>query len=154
MTAASDLEQTSTYALQPRAPLRAWAVTGLALLAGGLCLWSGLGADPTNVLLVVLGSLAVLAGVVMGIAALAFISTCTLRVTLSPSGFEVKGPGYHKQGSWIDVDAVSSTPDGARLVIASGQVERTFIQAPGGQVDAKMHALTEDIAARLRALEA
>ena len=44
--------------------------------------------------------------------------------------------------------------DGSRLVIARGQVDRVFIQAPGGEADAQMQAITDDISARLEALDA
>lgn len=66
---------------------------------------------------------------------------------------EVSGPGYHKSGAWIDVDAVSATPDGSRLVIARGRVDRTFIQAPGGKPDDQMRAITDDISRRMQALD-
>ena len=51
------------------------------------------------------------------------------------------------------VSAVSATPDGARLVITQGHVDRTFIQAPGGAVDKRLRALTDEIAERLGRIE-
>ena len=47
------------------------------------------------------------------------------------------------------MDSVSATPDGARLVIGQGHIERTFIQAPGGIADDQMKALTADLSSRL-----
>lgn len=145
--------QIRQYALRPKNPVRAWVLAAAGLIIGIATLSLGLSGETTNVVLVVVGVVLTAFGLILGIAALAFISNRTLYVVLSPEGFEVSGPGYHKSGSWIDVDAVSATPDGARLVIGSGHIERTFIQAPGGVANDQMKALTEDIAARLRALE-
>lgn len=150
--AVPDPRETSYYALRPRTPVRAWVVAGLAFVVGAAFLLIGW-PEPRNVVLIVLGAVAALGGLALGITAGAFVSSRTLHVVLSPEGYEVSGPGYHKDGSWIDVDAVSATPDGSRLVIARGRVDRAFIQAPGGETDERMQAITEDIAARLRALD-
>ncbi|WIY82729.1 hypothetical protein [Propionimicrobium sp. PCR01-08-3] len=145
-------DRTSRYALKPQHPVRAWVIAVILVLGGAALIWAGLGAgDTRNTVVIVVGSIVAVLGVVMGIAALTFVSNSTLYVTLSPDGFEVSGPGYHKSGAWIDVDSVSTTPDGSRLVIGQGHVERTFIQAPGGIADEQMKALTDDIATRLRA---
>ncbi len=149
--AASDSEQTSHYALKPRNPVRAWAIAGCLLIAGVVALWTGLASETTNGVLVIIGAVLAVAGLGLGIAALTFVSNRTLYVVLSPDGFEVSGPGYHKSGAWIDVDSVSATPDGARLVIGQGHIERTFIQAPGSVADDQMKALTADISSRVRA---
>lgn len=150
--ATPDPHETSYYALRPRTPVRAWAVCVLLVVVGvaaGLVGWS----EPRQMVLVVGGVVAVLAGLALGITAATFVSSWTLHIVLTPEGYEVSGPGYHKSGSWVDVDAVSTTPDGSRLVIAKGLVDRTFIQCPGGEADERMRAVAEDITARLRALE-
>lgn len=140
------------YALRPRTPVRAWAIAGLTLVAGVAAVLAGW-PEPRNVALVVVGALLAVAGLALAITAVIFMRTRTLHITLSPDGYEVLGPGYHKSGAWIDVDAVSATPDGSRLVIARGRVDRTFIQAPGGQLDDQMRAIADDIARRMRSLE-
>lgn len=145
--------ETAYYALRPRRPVRAWVLAILLLLIGALMLTLGWRADPRNTVLVVIGVVAGVLGLAMAIVAASFVQARTLHVTLTPDGFEVNGPGYHKAGSWIDVDTVSATPDGARLVIARGQVDRTFIQAPGGTPGDLMRELTADISARLHALD-
>lgn len=150
--AVPDLTETSYYALRPSTPVRAWVIAVLAMAAGvWVCLtgWQ----DPRNTLTIVAGAALALGGVALGMTAAAFVSSRTLHIVLSPQGYEVSGPGYHKEGAWIDVDAVSATPDGSRLVIARGQVDRVFIQAPGGEADAQMQAITDDISARLQGLE-
>ena len=144
---------TSYYALRPRTPVRAWVLAIVLLGVGVLLIVLGWRAELRNTVLVVIGVVVGLLGLAMAIGAASFVQARTLHVALSPSGFEVNGPGYHKDGAWIDVDAVSATPDGARLVIARGQVDRTFIQSPGGSADAQMQALRNDIAARLKSLE-
>ncbi len=132
--------------------MRAWAIAACLLIAGVVALWTGLAGETTNGVLVIIGAVLAVAGLGLGIAALTFVSNRTLYVVLSPDGFEVSGPGYHKSGAWIDVDSVSATPDGARLVIGQGHIERTFIQAPGGIADDQMKALTADLSARLHGL--
>lgn len=151
--ATPNLQDTSYYALRPRTPVRAWVIAVLAVVAG---IWVGVVGwqDPRQIAVLVVGVLLGLSGVALGIIAAAFVSSRTLHINLSPQGYEVSGPGYHKDGAWIDVDAVSATPDGSRLVIARGQVDRVFIQAPGGEADAQMQAITDDISARLEALDA
>ena len=149
--AASGNEHTSHYALKPRNPVRAWAIAACLLIAGVVALWTGLAGEAANVALVVTGAVLAVAGLGLGIPAPTFVSNRTLYVVLSPDGFEVSGPGYHKSGAWIDVDSVSATPDGARLVIGQGHIERTFIQAPGSVADDQMKALTADISSRVRA---
>lgn len=144
--------QTNHYALKPQNPVRAWALAAGLLITGIALLWLGLGGSATVVWQVIVGAVLAVFGLGLGVAALTFVSNRTLYVVLSPDGFQVSGPGYHKSGAWIDVDSVSATPDGARLVIGSGHVERTFIQAPGGVADDQMKALTDDIAVRLQAL--
>lgn len=139
------------YDLRPRTPTRAWITAGIALLAGVIAFvvgWS----EPRNTVLVVSGAVLALGGAALGITTAVFMRTRTLRITLSPDGYEVFGPGYHKSGAWIDVDAVSATPDGTRLVIARGRVDRTFIQPPRGEAEEQMRAIVDDITDRLQAL--
>ena len=140
------------YALRPQTPVRAWVIAGLALVAGGAALLAGW-PEPRKLVLMVIGALVGVAGLALAITAAVFLQTRTLHITLSPDGYEVSGPGYHKSGAWIDVDAVSATPDGSRLVIARGRVDRTFIQAPGGKPDDQMRAITDDISRRMQALD-
>lgn len=139
---------TTYYALRPRTPSRAWLLAGLFVVAGVAAVVAGVGEPPSSVALV-LGVLVGLAGIGLAVAAAAFVQSRTQHVVLSDEGFEVTGPGYHRSGVWLDVDAVSATPDGSRLVIAQGHVDRTFIQSPGGRADATMQALVADITARL-----
>ncbi len=141
----------SHYDLRPRTPVRAWVMAGIALVAGVVALVVGW-PEPRNLALVVVGALLVVGGLALGITAAVFVRTRTLRITLSPDGYEVAGPGYHKAGAWIDVDAVSATPDGNRLVIARGRVDRTFIQPPRGEAEEQMRAIIDDISDRLKAL--
>lgn len=149
---APELGDTSYYTLRPQTPVRAWALAALALVVGVAACLAGW-PEPRRIVLVVIGVLVGLLGVALAIAAAAFVSARTVHIVLSPDGYQVNGPGYHKQGSWIDVDEVAATPDGARLVISSGHVDRTFIQAPGGVADERMQAITTDITRRLEALD-
>lgn len=142
----------SYYALRPKAPVRAWLLAIVLVVGGGVAAMAG-SSEPRTVWLIVLGVVLLVAGVALGITSVAFVSSRTLHIVLSSEGFEVTGPSYHKSGAWIDVDSVSTTPDGARLVIAQGRVDRTYIQVPGGTADARMRQITADIAARLNALE-
>ena len=142
----------SYYALRPRTPARAWALAFVAVV-GGIGLLTAGWRDPRSTAMIVVGALIALAGLVLAVTTAAFMTSRTVHIVLSPDGFEVNGPGYDKSGSWIDVDSVSATPDGSRLVIASGRVHRTYIQCPGGEADERMAAITADIARRLHALE-
>lgn len=142
---------TSYYALRPRTPLRAWLLAGLLLVAGIAGVVVGLG-EPRRPVILALGVLAAAAAFALVIAALAFVQSRTQHVVLSPEGFEVTGPGYHRSGAWLDVDAVSATPDGTRLVIAQGKVDRTFIQSAGARSDAVMKALVDDLIKRVSSL--
>ncbi|MGI5952087.1 MAG: hypothetical protein ACOX61_09650 [Brooklawnia sp.] len=151
--ATPNVGDTAYYALQPRTPARAWVLAVSLIVVGVVLVLAGGLGETRNTVLLVIGVVVGLVGVAMAIAAAAFVQSRTLHVRLTPEGYEVNGPGYHKQGAWMDVDAVSATPDGARLVIARGQVDRTFIQAPGGRGDARMRALSADIAGRLQAFE-
>lgn len=140
--------QTSYYALRPTTPVRAWLLTGLGLALGGLAMWVGL-PEPRRIVLIIAGVILLIVALILAVVAASFTSSRTTHVVLSDEGFEVSGPGYHKAGDWRDVSAVAATPDGARLVITQGHVDRTFIQAPGGAVDDRMRALTDEIAERL-----
>ena len=148
----SEVAQTSYYALRPATPVRAWGLAVLGVALGGLALWIGW-PEPRRMVLVVAGAIVALAGLVLAAVAATFINSRTTHVVLSDDGFEVSGPDYHKSGEWREVSAVSATPDGARLVITQGHVDRTFIQAPGGAVDKRMRALTDEIAERLGRIE-
>ena len=63
---------------------------------------------------------------------------------------EVLPPGAH---GWFQHGHAEWSPDGSRLVIARGRVDRTFIQAPGGKPDDQMRAITDDISRRMQALD-
>ena len=146
-----DSAATSHYALRPTTPVRALVLAGCCLLFGALGAFFGV--QNANSVLVALGVALAVAGVALTITAVVFVSSRTTHITLSPEGFEVSGHGYQKSGAWLDVDKVASTPDGTRLVISQGHVDRTYIQAPGCRLDDRMRAITADIAARLEAPE-
>lgn len=148
MAVTSGEQGTSYYSLRPRPPVRAWALAVVLTVGGVLAVVVGWPA-PHLVPLLVFGGVLTAAGVVLGVVSTVFIASRALRVVLSDDGFEVNGPGYHKQGSWLDVDRVATTPDNARLVISQGHVDRTFIQAPGARPTPQMEALVADIAERL-----
>lgn len=138
---------TAYYALRPRTPVRAWLLSVLLMVAGAVLLV--LGWPQEQLVPMVAGGVVLLAGLVLAILCASLVSSRTMHITFTPDGFEVSGPGYHKGGAWVDVDAVSATPDGSRLVISQGHVDRTFIQAPSGQADAQMRAIAADLSARL-----
>jgi len=148
MTVSSHGDSVAYYALRPKAPVRAVVLAAVLAIAGAVLCWLGW-PEPRNLPLGIAGAVAAAVGVALGIAAVAFVSSGTLHIVLSDDGFDVSGPGYHKGGAWIDVTGVSATPDGSRLVIAQGLVDRTFIQCPGGVADERMRALTLDVSARL-----
>lgn len=137
------------HVLRPRTPVRAWVLVSLMLIVGIIVLIVGL-VNGIRVPALVIGGVLVLVGAVLGLITGSFVATRTLQVTLDDEGYQISGPGYRREGAWREVDQVRSTPDGLRLVIASGPVRRDFIQAPGGVTTEQMRALTDDIATRLR----
>lgn len=145
------MAQTSdtVHVLRPRTPVRAWVLVGLLLIAGAVLLVVGL-ATGTRVGLLVTGGVLLGLALVLAVVTGSFMATGRLQVSLDAAGYQISGPGYRREGSWREVDSVRSTPDGMRLVIASGPVRRDFIQAPGGVAAEQMAALISDIAERLR----
>lgn len=150
MTASPHDESAAYYALRPKTPVRAIVLAAILVVAGGVLCWLGWPGS-RSMPLGIAGVVALAIGVVLGIAAVVFVSSGTLHVVVSDDGFDVSGPGYHKSGAWIDVTGVSATADGARLVIARGQVDRTFVQCPGGIANERMQALVDDVSKRVRA---
>lgn len=139
------------YVLRPRPPRRALVlgvaatVIGLAALLLGIILgWA--------LIVSILGAL-VLAG---GVAVLVLIGYSqahhSLYVDLDDVGYRVHGPGLDKKGSWAHVTRVALTPDGSRLVIASGASKRTYIICSTGGDDPVMKAVVADIASRVAAV--
>ncbi|SER89818.1 hypothetical protein SAMN05443377_1177 [Propionibacterium cyclohexanicum] len=141
------------YVLRPRPPRRALvlgvAATVLGLAAGilGIVLdWA---------LVVVILGLVVLAAGIAVLALLAYsLAHHSLHVDLDEVGFRVHGPGLDKRGSWAHVTRVALTPDGSRLVIASGAIKRTYIICSNGGDDPVMKAVVADIASRVAAISA
>lgn len=153
-SAATGTDRVNQYALKPANPVRAWIVSALLLVLAILLIWGGVSPGETvRIVMLVLGVIAAVIGLVILASAVFLVKHRTVTVVFSQEGFEVIGPGYYRSGDWIDVDAVSATPDGSRLVIDQGHIERTFIQVPGGVADEQMKALTKDIKRRLKNAE-
>lgn len=147
MTTPSRPAPESAYALRPQTPVRAWLLASVLVVAGVVVAYLGF-RPPRNTVIAVIGIVAGVAGILLGLLAATFVAARTQYVTLTDSGFDVSGPRYHRSGTWDEVTAVNATPDGSRLVISCGLVTRVFIQAPGGN-DPQMAALTDDIVTRL-----
>ncbi len=141
----------NSYNLRPRPPRRALvlgctaSVIGLVvLLVGVLIGWP--------LVIVILGALVLAAGIAVLVLIDYSLAHHSLHVDLDDQGFYVHGPGLERKGSWSHVTRVALTPDGSRLVIASGAIKRTYIICPNGGDDAVMKAIVADIANRVTAV--
>lgn len=136
-----------SYTLSAAVPLRPLIVSVVLAVAGVVGCVIGV----NRKLSVVLGvSIAVLAmALLLVVLGLVLTRRNTIHVDLDESGFRVHGPGLDRRGNWSEVTRVATTPDGSRLVIASGPLARTHIMAPLGGSDPQMKALVEDISGRM-----
>jgi hypothetical protein len=136
-----------SYALSPAVPLRPLIVSVVLALAGVVGCVVGASRKLSVVLVISIAVLAV--ALVLVLLGLVLTRRNTIRVDLDETGFHVHGPGLDRRGRWSDVTRVATTPDGSRLVIASGPLVRTHIMAPLGGSDPQMKALVEDISRRM-----
>ncbi|MFT8394524.1 hypothetical protein [Propionibacterium sp.] len=138
----------NSYSLRPRPPRRAALLGGLCTVVGLVVLIAGIFSS-WSVIVVVLAAIVLAAGiVVLAMVAYSMVHHA-IYVDLTEQGFRVHGPGMDKKGSWAHVTKVALTPDGSRLVIASGAIKRTYISCPNGGQDPVMKALVADITSRV-----
>lgn len=143
----------SSYILRPRIPRRA-LVLGIGATAAGLGLVvAGLLKNWALPLIVVLA--VVLAVGLLTLIMVAYsMANHRVHIDLDAKGYRVHGPGMDRRGTWAKVTRVALTPDGSRLMIASGPAKRTYISCPKGGDDPSMKALVKEIARHLPRAEA
>lgn len=141
----------NSYILRPRPPRRALVLGCAASVIGVFVLLVGLLAG-WPVVVVILGALVLAVGIAVLLLIAYSLAHHSLFVDLDDQGFHVHGPGLDRKGSWSRVTRVALTPDGSRLVIASGAIKRTYIICPNGGEDPVMKSIVADIAVRVSAV--
>ena len=138
----------SSYILRPRIPRRAFVLGSAATVVGLVLVVIGLVQNWAILAIIVLAAL-----LAVGLLTLLMVSYSMvnhrIHIDLDAKGYRVHGPGMDRRGTWAKVTRVAVTPDGSRLMIASGPVKRTYISCPKGGDDPAMQALIKEISAHL-----
>jgi hypothetical protein len=138
----------SSYILHPRIPRRAFALGLVGTLAGLVLVVVGL-LQAWSIVWVVLSAVLLAFGLLALIMVSYSLSNHRVRIDLDDKGYRVHGPEMDRRGTWAKVTQVALTPDGSRLMIASGPVKRTYISCPKGGDDPAMKALVGEIRTHL-----
>lgn len=137
----------STYLIQSRPPVRAFAVAAVVALAGALLLVGSL-AWGWHLLVGVIGGIALAAGVALTVIAFLSIRRLAVRLTLDDDGYTVSGSEVDHSGQWRDVSKVTRSKEGAHVTIYHGPVRRTHLLFPAGD-SPQIDEILADVRARL-----
>lgn len=135
------------YIISPRTPVRGFfiaavlCVLGVGLLVAAVALEWGLALSITGAVVAVIGVILMVVG---------FIAKRARRSTLlfTKNGYELRGPGGSRTGSWRGVSRVTQTKDGRRITIhnsTGGAAQLVF--APGAE--AQFDEMLKDMVQRL-----
>ena len=137
----------TTYLIQPRPPVRAFAIAAVATLLGALLLVAALNSG-WHVIVAILAGLVVLAGVGLLVVAFLSMGRMAVEVTFDDDGYRVDGREVEGEGQWIDVTKVTQTQSGNRITIHHGPSRATYLMFPGND-PAQVEQIIEDLRARL-----
>lgn len=138
----------TTYTIQSRPPVRAFAVAAVGALLGAFLLVLAL-VEGWHVVVAVLGGLLLAAGLALLIVAYLSMQRLAVHLSLDESGYRLVGPGGRHDGRWADVSKVTQSEDGTHVTIYHGPVRRTHLLF--ARDDDALAAVLNDIRARLQA---
>ncbi|WP_040283620.1 hypothetical protein [Tessaracoccus massiliensis] len=141
----------TTYLIQARPPVRAFAIAAVATLLGAVVLVAALSSG-WHVLVAILGGMVMAAGFVLFAAAFTTMGRNAVQVTFTEDGYRVEGREVNGEGHWGDVTKVTQTQSGNRVTIQHGPDRATYLMFPGNdpkQVD----DVVLDIRERLRVVK-
>lgn len=137
----------TTYLIQPRPPVRAFAIAAVATLLGALLLVAALNSG-WHVAIAVLAGIVVVSGLGLLVTAFLSMGRMAVEVTFDAEGYRVQGREVEGEGQWIDVTKVTQTQSGSRITIHHGPSRATYLMFPGND-KAQVDQVIEDLRARL-----
>ncbi|MBB1482801.1 hypothetical protein H5392_02865 [Tessaracoccus sp. MC1865] len=141
----------TVYLIQPRPPVRAFAIAAVSSLLGAVLLVASLSSG-WHVLWAVLGGVVMVTGLVLLVLAFTSMSRLAVEVTFDDDGYRVRGREVEGEGRWLDVSKVTQTQSGTRVTIHHGHERATYLMFPGNdpkQVD----DVVTDLRERLRTVK-
>lgn len=140
-------EAPDQFVIDPRPPVRAFAVAAVLALAGaGVAVIPAPGLGQT--LLIILGLLCIVGAVALVVAAVTAARRQRVVVELGETGYKVDGPSGISTGTWTDVTRVTASP--GRITLHQGDDERVHLVAATGQTP-QLDAIASAISKRLDA---
>ncbi|MDO5678414.1 MAG: hypothetical protein Q4G35_13020 [Propionibacteriaceae bacterium] len=141
----------TTYLIQPRPPVRAFAIAAVATLLGAVLLVASLSSG-WHVVVSLLFALLFVAGLALLVAAFMSMGRLAVQVTFTKDGYRVQGREVEGEGSWVDVTKVTQTQTGNRVTIHHGPERATYLMFPGNDA-AQVDAVVADLKERLRVVK-
>ncbi|GAA4898623.1 hypothetical protein GCM10025789_15750 [Tessaracoccus lubricantis] len=141
----------TVYLIQPRPPVRAFAIAAVASLLGAVVLVAALSTG-WHWAWALLGGLVMVAGLLLLVTAFMSMNRLAVQVTFDAEGYRVSGREVEGEGQWVDVTKVTQTQSGNRVTIHHGPERATYLMFPGNdpkQVD----EVVADLRGRLRAVK-
>lgn len=138
----------TTYTIQSRPPVRAFAIAAVSALLGAFLLVLAL-ANGWSVVVSVLGGLLLAAGVALLVVAYLSMQRLAVHLTLDEDGYRLVGPSTRHEGRWADVSKVTQSEDGVHVTIYHGSVRRTHLLF--SRDDDVLESVLDDVRARLQA---
>lgn len=136
------------YILQPSPPVRAFAAAAaICAISTALILVSI--SNEWHILVTVIFSITGVLGLALAGLGIGASQRMKVIVRLEDDGYQVRGAGFSKAGSWADVTKVTETTDGRHITIYHGPVVRTHLLRPSGTDMSHFRELLADISRRL-----
>ena len=141
----------TTYLIQPRPPVRAFAIAAVATLLGAILLVATLNSG-WHLVIGLLAAVLMVGGIALLVAAFQSMNRLAVQVRFDEDGYRVSGREVEGEGQWLDVTKVTQTQSGDRVTIHHGAERATYLMFPGKD-SGQLGDVVKDIKERLRVVK-
>ena len=141
----------TTYLIQTRPPVRAFAIAAVATLLGAVLLVAALSSG-WHPVVAILSGIVMAGGLVLLAAAFTTMGRNAVQLTFTEDGYRVEGREVNGEGQWLDVTKVTQTQSGSRVTIHHGPNRATYLMFPGND-PAQVDEVVKDLRERLRVVK-